>query len=96
VFLGPKGGRPTRNNFHIIWSIAREAAGILDLHLLDLRHIGNTLAAETGATLRELMDRMGHGSTRAALVYLHAREERGEVALTCEGSVERVTGIEPA
>jgi hypothetical protein len=23
------------------------------------------------------MDRMGHGSTRAALIYLHAREERG-------------------
>jgi integrase len=78
VFLGPKGGRPTRNNFHTVWAKAREAAGIPELHLHDLRHTGNTLAAETGATLRELMDRMGHGSTRAALVYLHAREERGK------------------
>jgi hypothetical protein len=41
-----------------------------------LRHTGNTLAAETGATLRELMDRMGHRSTRAALIYLHARDQR--------------------
>jgi integrase len=43
---------------------SRRAAGIPDLHLHDLQHTGNTLAAETGATLRELMDRMGHGSTR--------------------------------
>jgi hypothetical protein len=34
--------------------------------------------AETGAALRELMDRMGQGSTRAVLVYLHSREERGK------------------
>jgi integrase len=78
VFEGPKGARPTRNNFHSIWAKARETAGIPDLHLHDLRHTGNTLAAETGATLRELMERMGHASTRAALIYLHAREERGQ------------------
>ena len=78
VFLGAKGARPTRQNFHTIWDKARTAAGIPDLHLHDLRHTGNTLAAETGATLRELMDRMGHSSARAALVYLHAREERGQ------------------
>jgi integrase len=91
VFLGNKGGRPTRNNFHTIWAKAREAAGIPDLHLHDLRHTGNTLAAETGATLRELMDRMGHGSTRAALVYLHAREERGkDIARGMDDMVKKV------
>ena len=78
VFLGPQGARPTRNNFHTIWNKARTAAGIPGLHLHDLRHTGNTLAAETGATLRELMDRMGHASTRAALIYLHAREQRDQ------------------
>lgn len=77
VFLGPKGGRPKRSNFWHVWDAARKAAGMPDVHLHDLRHTGNTLAAETGATLRELMDRMGHSSTRAALIYLHAREERG-------------------
>ncbi|HEY0690673.1 MAG TPA: hypothetical protein VGD71_16735 [Kribbella sp.] len=35
-------------------------------------------APKTGATLRELMDRMGHASTRAALIYLHAWEERDQ------------------
>ncbi len=36
----------------------------------------NTLDAETGASLGELMSRMGRSSTRAARIYLHAREER--------------------
>lgn len=76
VFLGPKGARPARSNFHKIWNKARRQAGVPHLHLHDLRHTGNTLAAETGATLRELMDRMGHRSTRAALIYLHARDQR--------------------
>jgi integrase len=76
VFLRPKGARPTRASFHRIWSKARAKVGVPDLHLHDLRHTGNTLAAETGATLRELMNRMGHRSPRAALIYLHARDHR--------------------
>ena len=46
------------------------------IHFHDLRHTGNTLAAHAGASLRELMDRMGYSSTRAAMVYLHATDER--------------------
>ena len=46
------------------------------MHFHDLRHTGNTLAATAGATLRELMDRMGHDSERAALVYLHGSDAR--------------------
>jgi integrase len=42
----------------------------------DLRHTGNLLTASAGASLRELMARMGHASTRAALVYLHDTEDR--------------------
>jgi integrase len=33
-----------------------------------LRHTGNTLAAMTGASLKELMARMGHSSTKAAMI----------------------------
>ena len=46
------------------------------LHFHDLRHTGNTLAAGTGASLRDLMTRMGHSSARAALIYQHATSER--------------------
>ncbi len=45
--------------------------GAPDLHFHDLRHIGNTLAALTRPSLRDLTARMGHDSVRAALVYQH-------------------------
>jgi integrase len=43
------------------------AIGAPGLHFHDLRHTGNTLAAAGSAGLRDLMDRMGHDSVRAAL-----------------------------
>ena len=48
------------------------------IHVHDLRHSGNTLSAEAGASLAELRNRMGHSSARAAIVYLHARDERDQ------------------
>lgn len=41
----------------------------LAAHLAEfnLRHTGNQLAAEIGATTRELMRRMGHSTVRAAM-----------------------------
>jgi hypothetical protein len=44
----------------------------------DLRHTGNTMAAAQGASLEELMERMGHSSPRAALIYLHVTRERDQ------------------
>jgi len=78
VFVGPKGGRLRRSNFRKFWNRARGAVGLPELHFHDLRHTGNTMAAAQGASLRELMERMGHSSTPAALIYLHATRERDE------------------
>jgi hypothetical protein len=50
----------------------REQIGVPNLHLHDLRHTGNTLAAQSGASLRDLMTRMGHDSPAAALIYQHS------------------------
>jgi integrase len=47
-----------------------------ELHFHDLRHTGNTMAAAERASLRDLMERTGHSSPRAALIYLHATRER--------------------
>ncbi|HEU5425253.1 MAG TPA: tyrosine-type recombinase/integrase [Actinocrinis sp.] len=44
----------------------------------DLRHTGATVAAQTGATLRELMNRIGHSTSRAAIVYQHAADGRDQ------------------
>lgn len=76
VFVGPKGATPKRTNFHRIWKAATTKAGVPWLHLHDLRHTGATLAAGTGASLRELMERLGHASPRAALIYQHATADR--------------------
>ena len=53
-----------------------EAADLSDLKPHDLRHTGATLAAETGATTRELMARLGHTSPSVAMRYQHAAKER--------------------
>lgn len=55
---------------------AREAAGRPDLRWHDLRHTGAVLAAATGATLAELMARLGHSTPGAALRYQHAAKGR--------------------
>jgi integrase len=75
IFVGPKGGPLRRSSFRRIWNKVRADVGLPDLHFHDLRHVGNTLAARN-ASLRELMARMGHASTRAALIYQHTSEER--------------------
>ncbi len=51
---------------------ARKAAGRDDLRWHDLRHTGAVLAAQTGATLAELMGRLGHSTPGAAMRYQHA------------------------
>ena len=69
VLVGPKGGRLRRSNLRDLWLVALRDAGTDGLHFHDLRHTGNTMTAATGASLRELMERMGHSSSRAAMIY---------------------------
>lgn len=79
LFSGPKTDGLRRATFDTAWRRARKAVGVDHLHFHDLRHTGNTLAASTGASTKELMARMGHASPRAALIYQHATEERDQV-----------------
>jgi integrase len=66
VFTGPKGAQLRRSNFTRQWKKATDAAGLSGFHFHDLRHTGNVLAGETGATLRELMDRLARLDPRRA------------------------------
>jgi integrase len=59
-----------------VWYPAREKAGRPDLRWHDLRHTGAVLAAQTGATLAELMGRLGHTTPGAAMRYQHAAADR--------------------
>jgi integrase len=98
LFTGPSRAHPPlrRNNFRKLvgWADATTKIGAPGLHFHDLRHTGNTLAAQTGASLRDLMTRMGHDSTRAALIYQHASADADRViaealsaALSASGEV---------
>jgi hypothetical protein len=61
------------------------------------RHLdSNTLTGEAGASLAELMNRMGHSSTRAARVYLHAREERDRQLAATLDKMARLAVRDPA
>jgi integrase len=64
------------SNFSRQWRKALTKAGLNGYHIHDLRHTGNTFASWTGATLKDLMGRMGHASTRAALIYRHTTGEQ--------------------
>ena len=71
-----------------------------DVRVHDLRHYGMVRAAQTGASLPELMRRMGHGTTAAAEVYLGTTDDHGrEVAqrmsrqVTSRSSVTYLPGI---
>jgi integrase len=76
LFTSPTGKLLRHPNFRRgVWLPALTASG-LDVHFHDLRHTGNVLVAEAGANLRELMERMGHSTSRAALIYLHSTSER--------------------
>jgi hypothetical protein len=71
---------PTEPDFYRrAWMPALEAVGLAGVHLHDLRHTGNQLSADAGANIREMMERMGHDSMRAALIYLHAPAGRQRV-----------------
>jgi integrase len=77
LFTSPASGPLRHSNFYRrAWMPALRTAELPAIHFHDLRHTGNTLAADTGATLRELMDRMGHSTARAAMIYLHGSDER--------------------
>lgn len=76
VFCGKHGQPFRRATFYKAWRAATRTVGVPELRFHDLRHTGNTLAAATGASTKELMARMGHASPRAALIYQHATRDR--------------------
>lgn len=76
LFYGTKGGYLSPSSLYEHYYPAREAAGRPDLTFHDLRHTGATLAAATGATLAELMARLGHSTPQAAMRYQHAAADR--------------------
>lgn len=90
LFPAENGGTLAPSTLHRWFYKARIEAGCPNLRWHDLRHTGAVLAASTGATLAELMDRLGHSTPGAALRYQHAAEGRDmQIAKALSAMVEK-------
>lgn len=76
LFPAQHGGHLAPSALYRSFYPARTAAGRPDLRWHDLRHTGAVLAASTGASLAELMGRLGHSTPQAALRYQHVAQGR--------------------
>jgi len=76
VFTSVKGSPLLNRTFAPYWRRALDNVGMADIRFHDLRHLAGTEAATAGASLREVMARMGHASSAASLRYLKAAEIR--------------------
>jgi len=76
LFPSDYGENMPTTTFYGYYYPARKKAGRPDLRFHDLRHTQATLAAATGATLAELMARLGHSTPGAAMRYQHIAADR--------------------
>ncbi len=76
VFTSDEGLPMHRTRWAFVWRRATKSAGLEGLHFHDLRHHAGTLAAQLGATTKELMERLGHSTIRASLIYQYSTQKR--------------------
>ena len=68
MFTTSTGSVPARSNLNVTLRRAFAKAGVEPVRFHHLRHVAQVLAAEAGATLPELMARMGHARPAAAQI----------------------------
>lgn len=76
AFVHSRGGRLGYDRARKTFQSIRESRGLEDFTLHDLRHLSLTVYGQTGATVRDLMERGGHSDMRTALRYQHTSRER--------------------
>lgn len=91
VFVGEKGAALRGTTFGRKWRKARDQVGLpKEFRFYDLRHTGNTLAADTGAKLKDLMVRAGQSSEKAQLIYQHStKAHQRKLAADIDSDVRR-------
>ena len=90
MFTSPMGTPMRHSNFYRrVWLPAVAKAGLSGDPLSRPAAYRKHPTADAGANLRELMDRMGHSSTRAALIYLHSSDERQRMLADAVGKTAR-------
>jgi integrase len=95
VFTSTEGALLRRSNFQRrVWRPATRAVGLAGLRFHDLRHTSATLSIAAGASTRELMARMGHSSSAAALRYQHIMAGRdAAIAAALDELIEAASAL---
>jgi integrase len=96
VFPAASGRHMSPSSLQAVYYPARKKAGREDLRFHDLRHTGAVLAAATGATLAELMARLGHSTVSAAMRYQHAAQDRDKAIAEALSKLAEVKPITAA
>lgn len=79
VFATTDGNPIDSANLSRMFARARKAIGRPELHWHDLRHTGATLAYGAGASVKDVQRRLGHSTTRAAMIYAHAADDSDRI-----------------
>jgi len=70
IFQNPRTGT-CYNSFHIAYFKARDAAGLADVRIHDLRHTYASLLINNGVSLYEVQELLGHSSSAMTQRYAH-------------------------
>ncbi|MGL5441622.1 MAG: tyrosine-type recombinase/integrase, partial [[Mycobacterium] stephanolepidis] len=76
VFTTTRGQRLSTTAFTKSVKKGFASVGKPGMRVHDLRHVGATMAAQAGATTKELMARIGHSSVNASMRYQIAAQDR--------------------
>jgi integrase len=96
VFPGPSGKRPLAN-INRAWDAVREAAGLADVRLHDLRHSFASLGLARGVSLPVLGKLLGHARVSTTERYAHlAKDVVTRAAEDVGGRIGELLGIDPA
>jgi integrase len=75
LFPGRDGQHFSHSVLHKLWKAAQAKAGVEPVRLHDLRHRGGMAIVRAGASQKATMRFMGHSSSAAHAVYLHANDD---------------------
>lgn len=89
LFRGLEGGPMGDGTLRDAHLIGRAAIGKPTMIVHDLRRTGATLAGQSGATVKELMHRLGHTLPAVAMIYQVADAERDAAVARRMGELER-------
>lgn len=81
LFAGVKAARMPRKSLQDAWNKACEGAGLVNFHVHDIRHIGLSLVAESGAAEKVVQQRARHASSTSTKRYIHTSKRQHEEAV---------------